>query len=111
MSDESRDETIGEFKQLVNMTPRELEHWLDTEDSKAVGQKDNGGESVGHKEGRLIVKLLGTKKADYSDDDIDQMQRVVGYIKRHSAQRPDGDVHDTRWRFSLMNWGHDPLKA
>ncbi|MER5294490.1 DNA-binding protein, partial [Streptomyces pharetrae] len=25
------------------------------------------------------------------------------------AQRPSGDVRDTRWRHSLMNWGHDPL--
>ncbi len=23
--------------------------------------------------------------------------------------RPDGDVTGTRWRYSLMNWGHDPL--
>jgi len=29
---------------------------------------------------------------------------------RHLAQRPDGDVEHTRWRYSLMNWGHDPLK-
>jgi hypothetical protein len=28
----------------------------------------------------------------------------------HLAQRPEGDVEDTRWRYSLMNWGHDPLK-
>ena len=25
------------------------------------------------------------------------------------AQRPDGDATDTRWRYSLMNWGHDPV--
>jgi hypothetical protein len=38
------------------------------------------------------------------------MRKVLGYIKRHSAQRPSGDVTDTPWRYSLMNWGHDPLK-
>jgi hypothetical protein len=38
------------------------------------------------------------------------MHRVVGYIERHLAQRPDKDVHDTPWRYSLMNWGHDPEK-
>jgi hypothetical protein len=37
------------------------------------------------------------------------MRKVVGYINRHLAQRPSGDVTDTRWRHSLMNWGHDPL--
>ena len=31
-------------------------------------------------------------------------------VGRHLAQRPWGDVTDTRWRCSPMNWGHDPLK-
>jgi len=35
---------------------------------------------------------------------------VHGYVARHSEQRPDGDVTDTKWRWSLMNWGNDPLK-
>ncbi|NEQ23777.1 MAG: DUF3140 domain-containing protein, partial [Microcoleus sp. SIO2G3] len=39
-----------------------------------------------------------------------EMKRVISYIHRHSAQRPDGDIEHTRWRYSLKNWGHDPLK-
>jgi hypothetical protein len=35
---------------------------------------------------------------------------VVGYVKRHLAQRPSGDISDSAWRYSLMNWGHDPTK-
>ena len=108
--DDDQKETLGEFKEAVNMTPKELETWLETDDSKKVGQKDGGGESTGHEMGRNIVKLLGKKQADYSDDDVKHMQKVVSYVKRHSKQRPEGDVEDTRWRFSLMNWGHDPLK-
>jgi hypothetical protein len=38
------------------------------------------------------------------------MRKVVGYIHRHTAQRPAGDVSQTRWRYALMNWGHDPLR-
>jgi Protein of unknown function (DUF3140) len=38
------------------------------------------------------------------------MRKVIGYVQRHTAPRPEGDVTQTRWRFSLMNWGHDPLK-
>jgi Protein of unknown function (DUF3140) len=38
------------------------------------------------------------------------MRRVNGYIGRHLAQRPGGDVAESAWRYSLMNWGHDPLK-
>ena len=35
------------------------------------------------------------------------MQKVVGYIKRHLAQRPDGSLSETDWNYSLKNWGHD----
>ena len=109
MSDD--DETYAEFSDAVYMTAKQLEGWLQTEESKEVGQKNgSGGESTGHEMGRRIVTLLGTKKADLTEDDYAAMRKVVGYAKRHSAQRPDGDVTDTPWRYSLMNWGHDPKK-
>jgi hypothetical protein len=101
-----------DFKAAVNMAPAEIEKWLDTEDSKSVGFKDDGkGESVGHQSGKRIVEIRRKKKADLSDADYAHMRKVVGYVNRHLAQRPGGDVEDTRWRHSLMNWGHDPLKG
>ena len=103
-------ETIKHFQQAVNMSPQQLESWLETEDSQAVGQKKGEDEeSIGHHSGRRIVTLLGQQESDYSDDDLAHMRKVVSYVRRHSADRPPGDVQDTRWRFSLMNWGHDPL--
>ncbi|MEW2048727.1 DUF3140 domain-containing protein [Streptomyces sp. NPDC005476] len=104
-----RDETVGAFHEAVNMTAGQLEKWLATDASRGVGQSD-GGESVGHASGRRIVELLHTKKADLTDDDLAHMRKVVGYVHRHVEQRPGGDVTDTRWRYSLMNWGHDPEK-
>jgi hypothetical protein len=103
-------DTYRAFTDAVNMSASELETWLATDEAQAVGQKPDGGESVGHDSGRKIVKLLHTKKADLSDADEAHMRKVVGYVHRHLAQRPAGDVTDTRWRYSLMNWGHDPLK-
>jgi Protein of unknown function (DUF3140) len=38
------------------------------------------------------------------------MRKVTGYVKRHLNQKPQHGVEDSRWRYSLMNWGHDPLK-
>lgn len=108
---DDRDQTIDEFNDAVNMTPSELDSWLDTEESREVGQKDGGGESVGHRSGRRIRDLLQTKKSDYTDADLDHMRKVVGYVHRHLAQRPSGDVTETAWRYSLMNWGHDPTKG
>ncbi|MFI5963656.1 DUF3140 domain-containing protein [Streptomyces asoensis] len=104
-----RDEAVEAFHDAVNMTAGGLDEWLATEESKSVGQSD-GGESVGHASGRRIVELLHTKKADLTDDDLAHMRKVVGYVHRHLGQRPDGDVTETRWRYSLMNWGHDPVK-
>jgi len=34
--------------------------------------------------------------------------RKVGFIYRHLAQRPAGNIAAAPWRYSLMNWGHDP---
>lgn len=107
--DEARDALRREFRERVNMAPKALAEWLDTDESKQVGAKRGGGESVGHASGRRIVKLLRTRKADLSKADFDHMAKVVNYIKRHCAQTPSGDVEHSRWRYSLMNWGHDPL--
>src|SRR5947209_12452235 len=105
-----QDGVQAEFDAAVNMTASELERWLDTAESKEVGQRQGGGESVGHESGRRIVTLLRAKRRELSARDAEHMRNVVGYIHRHLAQRPSGDVRDTRWRFSLMNWGHDPCR-
>ena len=98
-----------DFDEIVNLTATELERWLRTDESRSAGQSD-GGESVGHASGRRIVQLLRTKKGELSEDDQAHRRKVVGYVHRHLAQRPDGDVEHTRWRYSLMNWGRDPLQ-
>ncbi|MGW3464431.1 DUF3140 domain-containing protein [Streptomyces olivaceoviridis] len=107
--EEQHQEIRDGFRELVNMTPSALEEWLATDDSRAAGQHKDGGESTGHASGRAIVDILRKKEGDLSDADYAHMRKVTGYIRRHLAQRPSGDVRDTRWRHSLMNWGHDPL--
>jgi len=104
------EQVIQEFGEAVNMTPKELEDWLGTDESKSVVQSDGGGESKGHESGRKIVEILDKSKADYTDDDIDHMRRVVSYVHRHQSQKPSDDVENSNWRYSLLNWGHDPLK-
>jgi hypothetical protein len=108
-------ETYKAFKDAVNMTPSALEKWLDTAESKEVGWKGEDGhglgESVGHKSGHRIVEILHKKKGDLADDDYDHMKKVVSYVHRHMAQGgPAEDKETSRWRYSLMNWGHDPCK-
>ena len=101
-----------EFAESVNMTASELLDWLTTDESRKVGWKGKDGdaaESVGHASGRRIVELLGKKTGELSDNDDAHMRKVVGYVRRHCAQRPE-NIYTSRWRYSLMNWGHDPCR-
>ncbi len=107
----SNEQIWREWQHLLNIAPAELQEWLQTPDSRSVGDSSNGEESTGHQSGRRIVEIKRTHKAELSDDQWAHMARVVGYIKRHLAQGgPHDDVEHSRWRYSLMNWGHDPLK-
>lgn len=90
-SEQERQDTLDRFGAAVNMTADELEKWLDTDQSREVGQED-GGESTGHASGRRIVQLLRTRKGDINDNDLPHMRKVTGYVRRHLAQRPKGDA-------------------
>lgn len=110
-SSAGRAETIREFKDELNMSAAELEKWLATPESRSVGQKTSEkSESTGHESGRHIVQILHKKPADYTDDDLAQMHRVISYVRRHRAQGPEKEVETSPWRYSLKNWGFDPCK-
>ena len=108
-----RDRIAADFAVAVNMGADELEEWLATPESGKVGWKGADGaasESVGHASGRRNVSILRTPQANWRDDDYAHMRKVVAFVRRHRAQQPENIV-TSRWRYSLMNWGHDPLKA
>jgi hypothetical protein len=108
--DHKADTTWQDFRDTVNMTSSQLEKWLETDDLRSVWQKKQGSASTGHASGRHILSILRSKRADLTEDDYAHMRKVTGYARRHLAQRPSGDFRDTAWRYSLMNWGHDPAK-
>ena len=109
MTTQTSHDAFKDFKEVVNMSANVLAAWLKTDESKAVGFKaSEGSESIGHRSGKKIVALLGKTEAEFSSSDIAHARKVVGYVHRHLAQRPAGDVSETHWRYSLMNWGHDP---
>jgi hypothetical protein len=112
MAELDREKVRRDFAAAVNMTAAELEAWLDTSESHEVGWKGRDGqadESVGHASGRRILTILRTPKRQLTADDHAHMRKVVGYVHRHRAQRPV-NIYTSRWRYSLMNWGHDPAK-
>jgi hypothetical protein len=100
----------SEFARAVNMTAAELEAWLETGESRRVGWTRPGeSESVGHASGRRIVLILRTPEPELGPGDYRHMRKVIGFIRRHRAQEPVNIV-TSRWRYSLMNWGCDPLE-
>ncbi|CAM3760472.1 DUF3140 domain-containing protein [Mucilaginibacter galii] len=110
LEDNEKKEIYNDFKELVNMPASAIEKWLKTDESKKVGWDSGDGESVGHKSGEKIISILRKKKDELQEADYKHMQKVVAYIKRHSAQKPSGNVADTNWNYSLKNWGHDYTK-
>ncbi len=118
LDDDDKAEVRAAFREAVNMTPAALRRWLDTEESRSVGMTKGGErvggpggeEAVGHHMGHEILALHEMHQDRYGDAEYDVMRKVIGYVHRHTAQRPHGDIADSRWRRSLMNWGHDPLK-
>ena len=105
------DQVIKEFRAVVNLTRSQLERWLGMPDSKKLGFKDEiKAGTVGHESGHRILKILSKRRDKYTDDDLRHMQTVVGFVLSHRAQKPPGDIVASNWRYSLMNWGHDPTK-
>ena len=99
-----------DFASAVNMTVDELADWLETEPSRRVGfRRPGASESVGHASGRRIVDILAKPAIELTEDDYAHMRKVVGYVHRHRAQ-PPANIYTSRWRYSLMNWGHDPVR-
>lgn len=99
-----------DFHASVNLSAEELEAWLESPESLRAGFRKDGGESVGHASGRRIVSILRAPSDHVDPEDLAFMRKVVGFVRRHRAQEPANMV-TSRWRYSLMNWGHDPLKA
>ena len=103
------DEIWPDWQRAVNLDAEVLERWLDTAESRTLGETGDD-EVTGHSSGRRSVHVLRTARSDLTRADVAHMKVVVGHVHEQLAHRPDGDVTDTPWRYSLMNWGHDPLQ-
>ena len=110
MAELDREKVWKDFHGLVNMTATEIDNWLRTQSSHAVGWKGcrtEARESVGHASGRHISEILKARKQDLTADDYAAHAQGDRLHQRHSTQRP-ANVYTSRWRYSLMNWGTTP---
>ena len=106
---EANEETIREFRVIVNLDVEQLKRWLETPQSKKLERLSEYGET-GTAAGRSVLQIVGKRRDKYTSDDLKQMRIIIDHINRRLAKRPKGDIIASNWRYSLMNWGHDPTK-
>lgn len=120
--DEQQKEKYRTWKKLINMSAKEIQKFLDSDEGKEAGlsRKEsatagaNGGKiKSGRDSARAIIRMLGTKVEDWTENDWEWCLAQISFISRmKSNQGPlyDDKGRKTRKLLSLLVWGHDPRK-
>jgi len=122
VADEEKDDIYKEWSKLVNMGPKELSNFIDSDEGEEAGlsRKEAGKAGAsggkiksGRDSARAIVRMLERKKDSWSDNDWEWAKRQINFINRMKGAKgklrePDGKA--TRKLLALKIWGHDPEK-
>lgn len=112
-----------EWQKLVNMSGKEIETFLDSDDGAEAGLSrkeagkagaDGGKISTGRDSARAIIRMLDTPMEKWSDNDWKWAGKQVNFINRmKGAKGPlrDEDKKPTRKLLALKVWGHNPEKG
>ena len=120
--EEKRSALYKEWQKLVNMSGKEIDDFLDSEEGeeaglsrKEAGKAGAGGEKItsGRDSARAIVRMLDRPKEDWSDNDWKWAGKQVNFINRMKGAK--GGMRDekgrpTRKLLALKVWGHNPEK-
>lgn len=120
--EEKRSALYKEWEKLVNMSGKEIDDFLDSEEGeeaglsrKEAGKAGAGGEKItsGRDSARAIVRMLDRPMKDWSDNDWKWAGKQVNFINRMKGAK--GDMRDekgrpTRKLLALKVWGHNPEK-
>lgn len=108
MAEAVSDQLWAEFHRVVNMTSRELEDWMRVQsaDEDVEELPDHAGRSLG----RRVLAVLGKRRVDLTEDDVNAMRKVVDTVHAERGEDLDPTAGDDHWRHRLMAIGHDPLK-
>lgn len=103
------DDLWDEFHRVVNMNSRELETWLLTEEATEDADFVPGERMP--PTGAEVLAVLGKRKVDLDEHDLDVMTRVVTIVHRERGEDLEPDAGESAgWRRFLMTLGHDPLR-
>lgn len=123
MTREEREELWPKWRKLVNMTPSQIERFLNSPEGKAAGlsrkEASKAGIARGRDSARALVRMLPTGGSSYeraeknwSDNDWEWAKRQYSFISRMRKSKGPlyKDDEMTRKLTSLLIWGHDPRK-
>lgn len=102
------DDLWQEFHTVVNMTSRELSDWLVAEVGADGGEPDPDLPEFAV--GNAVLAILGKRRTDLTDDDIETMTTVVDQVRTLRGEELEPEAYDEDVRRLLMSFGHDPLK-
>lgn len=114
-SDKEKDEIYEEWKDLINMSEKELKSWAEDKDRlKASLSRDEAGDiQSGYDSLHRIKRRVDEPQKEWSDEDYDNAAQEIGFNSRMLGNEPGDVVSGTgmsKWEISLRNWGHDPSK-
>jgi hypothetical protein len=121
-TDEEKDALYKEWEKLVNMSGKEIQSFLDSDEGKEAGlsrkeagKAGSGGGKItsGRDSARAIIRMLDTPKDKWTPNDWKWAGKQVNFISRmKGAKGPmrDEDGKPTRKLLALKVWGYNPEK-
>ena len=120
IEDASKDKELEQYKKwkkLINMSPSEIQSFLDSQEGKSAGlsRKEASKEGItsGRDSARAIIRMLKIPYKDWTSNDLKWMKKQISFISRmkgNSGPLKDSDGKPTRKLLALKVWGHNPLK-
>ena len=119
---QEKDELYKKWKSLVNMGPKELESFIDSDTGKDAGLSRKEASKAGAKgkpiksgrdSARAIVRMKGMSKDEWTANDWAWARRQVNFITRMkgaAGKMRESDGTPTRKLMALKIWGHNPEK-
>lgn len=112
-----RNAVYSEWRELVNMSPRELERFLaEYGDVAGLSRAEASAQGIrsGRDSARAILRMKRKLKSEWTERDWTWAKRQIAFIKRMRGAR--GALYDsrgepTRKLLALLVWGHNPEKS
>jgi ribosomal protein S6--L-glutamate ligase len=119
---QEKNELYKKWKSLVNMGPKELESFIDSDTGKDAGLSRKEASKAGAKgkpiksgrdSARAIVRMKGMSRDEWTANDWAWARRQVNFITRMkgaAGKMRESDGTPTRKLMALKIWGHNPEK-